>query len=434
MSKAREIAVEIINKIETEKKYSNLAINNFYQNKNLSELDKGFITELVYGYLRWRFKLNWYLMNLSDKKPDKIPPLLRIILLTGIYQIVFMDKVPDSASVNESVNLAKRFGYQRASGFVNGVLRNFIRKKDGFLLPKDNIESMAVRYSFLPANILSWEKFFDHDFLHKLMEGLNIHLPISIRLNTLLGSIEEIQDYLVNEGIEVERYPNSQYCYKVIKGKPQNSKAFSKGLIHIQSLSSMKAVEILDPKPEEIILDACSSPGGKTTYLSQLMDNKGTIHSLDLHPHRIELVERNCLRLGVNNVKTMVADSTKVQWTGKPFDRILIDAPCSGTGVITNKPEIKWNVLDEIIPELNKTQLAILSNCSNFLKPGGSLIYATCSIDPRENQRVVEKFLEENNNYELDRSPFIPSGYINFYPHLHETEGFFIAKLKRLVD
>ena len=429
----RAVAVEIINNLEIKKGFSNFTLNKYLNKIPMKDLDKSLVTELVYGYLRWKYRLTWQLSNISNREVRKIPDIIRIIILVGFYQIEFLHKIPDSAAVNESVNLAKRFGNKGIAGFVNGIMRNYIRTKDKMAVPADLIEGLAVKYSFLPENLKSWANDYDYETLEQLLNGLNKPIPTTIRINTLKGSKEDIYNRVTSEGIQLEEEKDSNICYRVIKGLPQKTSAFKEGLIHIQSYSSIKAVDILAPKEGETILDACSAPGGKTSYVSQIMNNTGKVFAWDVHPHRIELVKKTCGRLGVRNVISEVIDSSgKIPLIS--FDRFLIDAPCSGSGVITNKPEIKWTQLDQSIESLNKTQYGILENCARLLKQGGVLVYGTCSIDKRENHLIIKKFLESNKDFVIDSINYdgINTEFLQLYPHLHNSEGFFISKLKKL--
>jgi len=414
----RKISLKILIEYETKNSFINLLLKE-YLKPDSDARDRGFITEIVYGVVRNRRYLDYRISKLSNTRLKKLSLPLITILRMGFYQLDFMDKVPDFAVINESVRLAEKFCY-KSKGMVNGILRNALNSKKPDNLP------MAVKYSFTDEiyNLIS-EQY--HDKTEDILAALNKKKPVVIRPNTLKMSIDELysnfpdavkkQNYIILESLNLS-----------------DNKLFSDGFFSVQSISSQAAVNVLDPMENENILDTCSAPGGKTVYIAEKMKNTGKITAVEFYKHRCELITKNLERCGIINTEILNADAGNIDFKEK-FDKILIDAPCSGLGTIGGKPDIKWQDFD--FPELIKVQYKILENAAKQIKKDGILVYSTCTINKNENICQVEKFLSDNKNF--DYCPFEiciegelvgKTGYAEILP-TDNNVGFFIARLKR---
>ena len=433
MDKVRELALKILYKIDNEKAYSNIILNEEI-NKNrkiIDERDIGFISEIVYGVTTWKLTIDEIIRKYSKIRLKKISPWIITILRMGVYQIVFLDKVPKSAAVNESVNLAKRYGHKSSSNFVNAILRK-ISKKDyeDFFDIDDNIERISKTTSMPVWIIEKLLKEKDIDEVENICKNSNIRPKITVRINKLKTNKEEIKKILAKEKIEFKDCELDDF---LILEKVKNIEKFDlikNGYLTIQDKGAGLIALVLNPKENEHVLDACSSPGGKTTYMAEMMNNRGEIVAWDIHEHRVNLVEKNAKRLDINIINTECKDATKYEEKYKEiFDKILLDVPCLGLGVLKRKPDIKWQRKEEDINEITKIQKEILNSCSKYLKENGELVYSTCSILKDENEEIIKEFLEKNKNFEAIEI----SGkqqYIQLYQD-KENDGFFICKLKK---
>ncbi len=452
MDKVREIALKALYKIDEKEAYSNIALDEIIkENRNkLEERDIGFISEIVYGVTTWKLTIDEIIKKYSKIRLKKISPWILNILRMGIYQIVFLDKVPKSASVNESVNLAKRYGHKSSSNFVNAILRKIDKKdyKDFFEI-KDNIERISKTTS-MPTWIIK-ELLKDNDIkeVEEICRCSNIKPKVVIRVNNLKTDKAELANLLKCRGIEFkEGNLKDFFVLKNIKNI-ENLDLFKEGFFTIQDEGAGLIALIVEPQSNEIILDACSSPGGKTTYMAELMKNRGKILAWDLHEHRVSLVEENAKRLGIDIIEAKCEDATvfKQDYVEK-FDEILLDVPCLGLGVLKRKPDIKWKRKREDIAEITKVQEKILHTCSRYLKPNGQIIYSTCSIIKDENEKVIEKFLEKNRNFdygEIDIRNYVNNDKSIFFNNNknmekchkiqlfqdEENDGFFMCKLQK---
>ncbi|MGI6484973.1 MAG: 16S rRNA (cytosine(967)-C(5))-methyltransferase RsmB [Tepidanaerobacteraceae bacterium] len=446
MVSPRELALKVL--LEWQKGfYSNISLNKHLTNA-VSSKDRALATELTYGVIQNKLKLDYIISHFSKLKIETLSPSVINILRLGIYQLVFLDKIPDFAAVNESVNLARKFDNRGSANYVNAVLRNVSRKVDKLDYPErqtDLFRYLSVTYSFPLWLVKRWVDIFGASFAEQLLKSLNERPKFCVRLNTLKGSCEQLKSRLIAENV---KFRDGFYLDEAIyleSGLPVTGlESFKSGLIQPQDESSMLAAIALGVKPNEIVLDAAAAPGGKTTHMAQIMENAGSIVSWDIHPHRVKLIQETCRRLGVTIAKAYVKDiSILDDMYYDKFDRVLIDAPCSGLGVIRRKPDIKWSKSEADLHTLNKKQYELLSTCSRYVKPNGILVYSTCSVDPEENERVALKFLDEHKNFSFDDiTPHLPkklrsevkkpTGYIHFYPNVHKIDGFFITRLKRI--
>lgn len=429
IDKKRELALKILYKIDKEQAYSNIVLNEeIKQNrKSLDEKDVGLISEIVYGVTTWRLTIDEIIKKYSKIKLKKISPWILNILRMGVYQIIFLDKIPKSAAVNESVNLAKRYGHKSSSNFVNAILRK-IEKKDyeEFFQLSDDIEKISKTTSMPEWIIKELLKNNNLERVRQICENSNIKPKITIRINRLKINKKEFIKKLEEKNINYKETTYEDFLILEKIKNIENLDLFKNGFFTIQDISAGLTAKILDPKPGEMVLDTCSAPGGKTTYIAELMKNEGIIVAWDIYEHRTKLVEENANRLGINIIETKVKDASIYdQNLNEKFDKILLDVPCLGIGVIKRKPDIKWQRKVEDIKEITNIQQDILEKCSKYLKKQGVLVYSTCSILKEENENVIYKFLEKNNDFEI-----IENNIMNIIPD-NEKDGFFICKLRK---
>ena len=433
MANARETALLTLYKIEYEGAYSNIELKKTLSAAKLSQSDAGLVTVLVYGILQRDITLEYVIEQYSSIKIKKISKYILIILKIGLYQILYMDKIPESAAVDECVKLAKKYGF-KSSGFVNGVLRSFLRNEKKISFPTDKIEKAAAENSFPKMLAEEWINRFGYDFACELMKSLNEIAPMCVRVNLLKTDKEKMLAQLENaEAGKIS--PSAIYTKGFDVG---TSSEYKEGLITPQDEAAMLACEILAPKKGDVVIDLCAAPGGKTTYIAQLMENKGKILAFDIHEHKIQLITENAKRLGIDIISAYEGNSSEYNENYRECaDCVLADVPCSGLGIIRKKPEIKKRYQKS--EELYEIQYKILENAAKYLKIGGSLVYSTCTIETEENEKIILKFLKEHNEFEtVDISSYFKNekasakkGYVTLYPNADGTDGFFIAKLEK---
>jgi 16S rRNA (cytosine967-C5)-methyltransferase len=445
MDKARETALKALIEIETKKAYSNLVLKKLLRSDSLDTRDRAFISELVYGTVSRKLTLDWIISLFSKIKLKKISLRVLSILRLGVYQIMFLDRVPDAAACNTSVELAKRYA-KESGGFVNGILRNISRSSAEIHMPEhtgSTAYELSIRYSFPDFLVENWLTEYGREFTEKLLDSLLMRPDFYVRVNTLKTNPEAVIDELLTEGVEAlpGRFLNEALILRNVSDISR-LRAYTEGRITVQDESSMLVTKILEPQPGEKILDICAAPGGKATHIAEYMKNKGHISAWDIHEHKVKLIGNNAQRLGVKIIEPALKDALVPfgEMAGR-FNRVLVDAPCSGTGIIRRKPDIKWHRNPEDYGKLVELQRKILYNASRYVMPGGVLVYSTCSLDPRENSAVVNAFINESTDFKLE--PFsglsgitgykkeITGGMLNLYPHIDGTDGFFIARLRK---
>ncbi len=435
----RMLAWKILQEIERSSFFADFALDQaFFQSPDLKPLDRAMISEMVMGTLRWRGRLDAHLQQALKSRDKKVEPRLFQLLRLGAYQVLFMDRVPESAAVNESVRLAKAlFKNEKMAGFVNALLRSVIRNKNRDFFPPfaEKPSEHIVRFFSHPSWLVErWIKDFGPEVALRICAVNNQRPPFTIRTNTLRITRESLQQRFQEAGISAQATPYSPDGLTLPRS-PDLSKdlLFQEGMYFIQDESSQLIPFLLDPQPGERILDACAAPGGKTTHLAQLMENRGEIFALDLLGSKINLIRENCHRLGVTIVQVMEGDATQPLPIpeGMDFHRVLVDAPCTGLGILHRNPEAKWRRKPEDIPRLAKVQAAILDRASSSLKPGGVLVYSTCTMTLEENEKVVETFLTRHPDFEReDLSKTAPL----FMRRLVSSEGFFRTYPERVTD
>ena len=442
VDKVREVALKVLYNIEVNKAYSNITLDEEI-NKNMKILDNrdiGFISELTYGVITWKLTIDEIIKKYSNLRLKKISPWILNILRMGIYQIVFLNKVPKSAAVNESVNLAKRYGHKGSSNFVNAILRKVSKNDYEEMFNIENNVERISKTTSMPVWIV--ETLLKENTLEKVEEickNSNLKPELSIRVNNLKTSKEELKKKLEEKDIKVENGVLEDFLILKNAKNIENIEEFKKGFFTVQDEAAGLTAKILNPQINDTVLDACSSPGGKTTYLAEIMKDKGEVIAFDIHPHRVKLVEQVSKRLNLKSIKTDVKDSSIYDKKYKEkFDKILLDVPCLGLGVLKRKPDIKWQRKEEDIEEISKIQKQILDTCSKYLKKGGVLVYSTCSILKEENEDVVNEFLEENENFEMEKIELEENNYFkkfcknNKFLQVYQSEksdGFFICKM-----
>ncbi len=449
MKSARMAALEVLYQVDHEAAYSNIALNRVLEKYQPEKKDRGFITELVYGTLKRINTLDWILGQFLNRPLDSLTPWIRNILRMGVYQLFYLDRVPESAACNESTNLAKRYGHQGTVKFVNGVLRNIARRKSEVKWPdmaKEPVSYLAITYAHPEWLVKMWMDDYGFAETELLLQANNQVPPNAVRTNTLRISREDLSERLTSEGVACEPGVFAPETL-IISGFHSigSIAAHREGLFLVQDESSTVVGHILKPQPGSQVIDACSAPGGKTTHLAQLMKNQGIIRAFDIHPHKIELIEENAAKLGISIIKPEVEDATKIgqklcEWA----DYVLVDAPCSGLGVLRRRPELRWRKVVDRFAELNALQFEILLSAASTVKKGGVMVYSTCTINKKENAEMVQRFLEARPEFTLeDLRPLLPEGdaltkfptagegFIQFLPHVHGTDGFFMARMRR---
>ena len=420
MDKARLAAVKTVYAVETEGAYANVALAQILRSEKLSDLDRRFCTEIVYGTVKTGASLDWKISKYINRAVDA---KTRAVLRVGMYQIFFMDRVPNSAAVNESVEIAKKFCGIGASKFVNGVLRSAVRNPHASDFPDDDL----ALNTFHPAWLVElFVEEFGIDTAKKICAANNVEPPLCLRVNTLKATRAEILAELQKIGADVQESkiaPEGIICRNL--GALDKFKPLKSGACQVQDESSMLAAHILNPRENEFVIDCCAAPGGKTTHIAELMKNRGRIIAADIFPAKIEHIRQNAARLGIKIIEPVLIDAREI---GSKFpaqaDKILVDAPCSGLGVIRRKADIRWKKTPAEIAELPKLQREILQSASHAVKTGGALVYSTCTIIRRENEDTVENFLAANKNFQLVETR-------KLLPHVDGTDGFFIAKMIR---
>lgn len=444
---ARDSALHVLRAVEAEGAYANLAMNKILGEHRLSKLDRAFATELGYGSIRTLNTLDWILSGFLKKPLSEQTVWTRNILRLAVYQIFYMDKVPAAAACNEAVEQTKRFGSAGEAKFVNGVLRNIIRSRERIKFPslaEDPVDHIALKYSHPIWLVERWLKEFGLEDTIALCRADNAAPPNTVRVNTLRVDLPTLVEKLRDEGVSCVK---TRYAPEglEIKGFPtlNDLTSFREGLFVVQDESSMLVGHAVGPSPGMRVIDVCSAPGGKTTHLAQLMRDQGTIIASDIYPHKLRLVIENCQRLGIKCVQPEVRDARELSASYAEWvDCVLVDAPCSGLGVLRRRPDARWRKEPEQIPGLINLQEAILAEAARCVRLGGVLVYSTCSITDEENLGQVQKFLAGHPHFRLeDLNGLLPAeladrealarGYVQLLPHLHGTDGFFIARMRR---
>lgn len=425
MDKNRRTAYYTLLDVESRHSYSNIALNHHIISGKPDS--PAFVRELVYGVLENKIYLDYILGQYVKTPVAKMKTSDLIVLRMGIYQLKFLDGVPEYAAVNESVDMAKRF-CKGKEGFINGVLRSFIRAGKEVELPdksQDLVNHLSVKYSYEPWIVELWLEQYAPEFVEELLAAGNVTPDLVIRVNTIKTPREDLKKRIIAKGFEAsDGYLSAQALH--VKGTGLlGGRLYESGMFSVQDESSILAVNILDPQPDELVMDVCAAPGGKTLAIAEKMRNRGQVTGWDIYRRKLSIIDKEAERLGITIISTKTWDATRVDSSMiDKADRVLVDAPCSGLGVIRRKPEIKYKKQNTEIDELPRKQLAILSASSKYVKPGGVLVYSTCTISPYENQKVIKDFLKRNPYFSKEEE-------MQLLPNINNTDGFFICKMRK---
>lgn len=440
---SRNIALTILQRIFDDAAYTNVALDGYFRgHSDLSKQDRAFITRLVEGTVEHVITLDYIIDQFSKTKTKKMKKIILYILRLSVYQIKYMDKVPISAICNEAVKLAKKRKFHPLSGFVNGVLRNIVRGIDEVQYPseEDPVTYLSIMYSFPTWLVELWLSNYPYEQVKAMCEHSNCIVDTSIRSNRLLTTPEALKKELQVEGITVkDGYILGDALHISQYDSLRTIDAFAEGKFTVQDESSMLVGHLARPEEGQLIVDVCAAPGGKTTHVAELLNQTGRVISRDIYPKKLELIEENVKRLHLKNVDIQAYNALEVDHElVEQADIVLADVPCSGLGIIRKKPDIRYNVSKEGIEELVKLQRRIITVVEQYVKPGGTLIYSTCTVNKAENIDNVNWFLEQYPYELVDISQELPehistdiSGTLQLLPGAHHTDGFYIAKLKK---
>ena len=440
-SNPRFQALLILNSIFSEGAYANLTLNKVLKDSPLEPRDKALVTELVYGTVKATGTLDWLIDRSINRPLRKVTPIILNILRMSVYQVFYLTRIPDSAACNEGVELAKRFGDEGMVKFVNGVLRGMIRNKAQLKFPTiERNEPLHIALTYLHPEWLvqRWRYRFGTEDTIKLCEYDNKTPSLTLRVNTLKISREELAKKLTAAGMEVHDslWSKDGLVLDKLTSLSELMKKFGQ-YIYIQDESSMLVADILNPQPEETVFDLCSAPGGKTTHLAQKMGNKGKILATDIYEHKLDLIQENARRLGIKIIKTELQDASepRKEWQGQA-DRVLVDAPCSGLGVLGRRAEARWTKKEKDLSKFPFLQKKILAVGATYVKVGGRLVYSTCTLERDENTRVAADFLKNNPNFKAVEFAHPVTGEkiteLQLLPQKDKIDGFYIALFERI--
>jgi 16S rRNA (cytosine967-C5)-methyltransferase len=435
------VAVRVLERVETDAAFADLALDAELARRPLAPRDVGLATELVYGTLRWQRYLDWIIAPHSKRRLASLDVRVRALLRLSAYQLTFLERIPAFAAINDAVTLAR--GAPGVAEYVNAVLRAFARRGAAErepAPPPDPIDALATRCSFPTWLAARWVRRHGRDTAEALMRALDERPPLAVRVNTLRTTREALANRLrLDDGVDARpaRLAPEALIVEASVGAPGRWKAFADGACAIQDEASMLVARLLDPEPGATIVDACAAPGTKTTHLGQLLENRGRIIALDPQPARLGRVVDAARRLGVTIVEPVEGrvEDLASRWAGA-CDGVLVDAPCTNLGVVRRNPEVKWRRQPADIVAAAERQRVILTAAATLVKPGGRLVYATCSLEPEENDDLVREFLEARADFTLDAPATFPihpdaAGFVRCLPHVHGTDGFTAIRLRR---
>jgi len=429
--------------------YADVALDRVLRKADLADNDRRLVTELVYGSVRRQRTLDAIIDELAKKKAHQQPLLLRTILHLGLYQLQFQKRIPPSAAVNTTVQLAKDNGFSGLSGFVNGLLRQYIRLGEEreedlnipLKLPENPVKRLGILHSFPDWIVSLWLEQFGFAQTEKLCEWMNQTPSIDLRVNQLRSCCEEVETALQNQGVLCQRIPHLPHALRLLThpGSIQNLPGFNQGWWTIQDSSAQLVSYLLNPQQGEVIIDACAAPGGKTTHIAELMGDTGKIWACDRTESRLRKLQQNTQRLNLNSIQICVGDSRNLTQFQNSADQVLLDVPCSGLGTLHRHADARFRQTPESVEELSTLQKQLLLHTSSFLKDNGSLVYSTCTLHPAENEGVIKWFLESHPNWKIEppdiNSPIhdysTSGGWIKVLPHKHNMDGFFMVRLRK---
>jgi len=400
----RQHVIKLIDLWETSETYADVLLENLFEQSKISSKDRALIQEIFFGVIRWQKRINWIIEQFFKGSYRKSPRFVRSILQSSLYQLIYLERIPDYAIINEAVRIAKSKGGRYWAGKINAILRNYLKNQNSIIFPdlnKSPVKAISILYSHPEWLVDRWLKRWGRDETIALCSANNERPSISLRVNCLKISTDLL---------------------------------FQQGLFSIQDESAGLACQLLGAKPGERIIDLCAAPGGKTTYLTELGENKTVVHSIDQHVPRLKLICENLKRLGFSDSRLILADGRN--FSCKPVEKVLVDAPCSGLGVLSKRVDLKWRRKPEQMDELTKLQMQLLENAASLVKSGGVITYSTCTIEPQENEEIVAQFIKNNKRFQIDSAKkYIPKnfvsteGYVSTFPHKHGMDGSFAAKI-----
>ncbi len=422
---AREVAYASLLRYENQKKYANLELDASIRRYRLEGAERALYTTLVYGTIERKITLDFVLAPLCNRPYDTLSQEVKTILRLGAYQMLYLDRLPDYAVVDDSVELCKS-ACKKASGMVNAVLRNLIRQGKKITYPDPNadfLNYLSVRYSVPRELCQLWGSDYGKEEAQAILQAFSNHPHVTLRVNTLKITREALLAKLQEDGIKAEITETSPDGIRLLQPMPIGDwEMLTQGFCFVQDESSQLTARLLSPKSGETVLDACAAPGGKSFSCAMQMENQGTLYACDLHENKLSLIERTAQQLGITIIETKAQNATEFlpEWEEK-MDKVLCDVPCSGLGVIAKKPDLRYKALEEI-ERLPQIQSAILQNCARYVKKGGVLVYSTCTLRKKENEDVISAFLQENPNFAVESMQ-------TFFPHKTNTDGFFACRL-----
>jgi len=395
----------------------------------LAPADRGLVQELAFGVIRWQSSLDWLIARKTDERPQK--PSLKILLRLALYQLFWLDRIPDHAAVHESVQLARDLGFASQSGFINAVLRNCLRERNTLEQELQGLKEHSPHLGYSHPGWLCdrWLQRWDREKVRSLLEWNNTAPPVFVRVNTLKSTSENLAQQFEREGVlftprSFDWVPGDIVFELRSHPSLASLPSFREGMFYVQDPSTLLAVRVLNPQPGETILDLCAAPGGKATMIAQLMENRGAVIAHDVEINRLKLISENATRLGASGVKATSPAELAALGTATQFDRILVDAPCSNTGVMRRRVELRWRIQPSEIERLREVQLQLLRQAATLLKPGGTLVYSTCSLEPEENGGVVGEFLATGPG-------FTRVSERSLFPFNDGTDGAFVSVFRK---
>ena len=424
--------------------YVDIALDRILKKYQLQDCDRRLMTELVYGSVRRQRTLDTIIDQLATKKSQQQPSDLRTILHLGLYQIRYQEKIPVSAAVNTTVQLVKENGFSGLTGFVNGLLRQYLRllekTPEPLILPENPVTKLGILHSFPDWIIDVWLSQLGFEETEKLCLWMNQTPTIDLRVNILNSSLNEVESAFTSANILVRKIPNLPQGLRLISstGPIHNLPGFDAGWWSIQDSSAQLVAHLLNPSSDSLVIDTCAAPGGKTTHLAELMADKGKIFALDKTSSRLRKLQENAQRLKLKSIQTLVGDSREFSQFYHEADYVLLDAPCSGLGTMHRHADARWRQTPTSVQELARLQQELLLNTSKFVKSGGVLVYATCTLHPSENEEVISQFLADNKQWQIEQPQgdmfklldVSSKGWLKVWPHLQDMDGFFMVRLR----
>ncbi len=437
---ARGTAVKLLNRYESSDSYIDKLLDGELRRSELNPADRALVTELVNGTIRWLSRLDWILTGFYHGEFTKCLPLVKNSMRIALYQMLFLSKIPAPAAINESVELVKRFKGDKHAGIVNGVLRNILRNIGNIRYPareENEVLHLAVHSAHPQWLVRRYVERMGAEEAEHLLNANNQRPMITLRVNAFKSSVEEVEAELTEAQIKFERSPIHEASFLITSLRDVRSlPAFTNGHVTVQDASASLAVRLADPAPGMLVYDLCAAPGGKAVFAAELMQNQGRIIALELYQSKLAAINENAERAGVSIIETLHGDAREFN-PAEQAHLVLVDAPCTGFGTLSKKPDIKWRRSIDDIRKMAAKQREILEHASALVRPGGSVVYSTCTIEPEENEGVVHWFLDQHPEYELIPAESVlpasvcSNGFLSTLPHVHHSDGAFAARLRR---